>query len=577
MKDGFNLYDLFSEAIEKDPIEQERFLKKIKDDDPELYQKIEELITASKRDVIEEMRSTSLKRALLQSQPFHKIKEKMIIDHFVVKKKISVSASTAVFLGLDLNLSREVLLKFHLNESNEPMLVAKINHDAIVQVYFTKHLPDLDCHVTALEWVDGCNLYDFLQKENVTLINQEEKKNYLFNWAITLFEALKEIHSRDILHLDIKPQNILIDSTRNCKITDFNVSISKDGAAQAVIGGTKGYMPPEQARAMKGEQSSLTASADIYSLGSVMLEVMKGFEIENEELAGVFQRCCVEDPRERLSVEKTLEELRNHFQNQHFRENLVASQKDFLLYRLAVKSPAAAIVLSVFVPNFVASVLQILYNQTFIVRHLTQSQIRTFNEVLLPWNSICYTIGILILIRYFMPIFRRNYSFKTYWKRLIRGHIFTLLLTLVLWSFGYCVFTFGFTLTGETLNPDLAIHFFISFLIAMMTQGMFASIILAYVTHIVIAPNALNSKKSAQQMIDVEFAPTKKFFQVARFGLGTVCVLTVILLSWLGRHTDVWQSQATFDSLMIAFCLVALAGFYFGVSLSDRFKLVCSL
>ena len=104
-----------------------------------------------------------------------------------------------------------------------------------------------------------------------------------------LVSAISNAHYNGIVHRDIKPQNILMDSDGNVKITDFGIAMALSATAHTKTNsvlGTVHYLSPEQARG-----GMATKKSDIYSLGIVFYELLTG----ELPFSGRFGSCdCIE-------------------------------------------------------------------------------------------------------------------------------------------------------------------------------------------------------------------------------------------------------------------------------------------
>nr|WP_217500961.1 serine/threonine-protein kinase [Arthrobacter sp. C9C5] len=191
----------------------------------------------------------------------------------------------SVYSARDENLGRDVALKLFAPQSAdadelkrqqaEIELLATLNHPSLVTLFDAgtdTRIPDEPRPFLTMELVEGQDLRSRIRHSPVPL-------DELAVIGAGLADALAYVHSLGIIHRDIKPANVLLVRVRpgeplRPKLTDFGIARIVDGTRLTATGtmvGTAAYLSPEQARG-----ADMGPASDIYSLGLVLLECIKG-------------------------------------------------------------------------------------------------------------------------------------------------------------------------------------------------------------------------------------------------------------------------------------------------------------
>ncbi len=202
------------------------------------------------------------------------IKYKLISKRYRIIKKIASGGMADIFLGDDLKLNRKVAVKilsanyagdrnFVARFKSEAQILARLNHPNIVQVYDWGEFNG--SYFICMEYVEGESLKEIIEKKGPL------PPETIADYAIQISSALLTAHKNNLIHRDIKPQNILVTPEEKVKVTDFGIakSLTTDVTKTLNIMGTAHYISPEQA---KGEV--LDHRTDIYSLGIVLYEML---------------------------------------------------------------------------------------------------------------------------------------------------------------------------------------------------------------------------------------------------------------------------------------------------------------
>ena len=204
------------------------------------------------------------------------IKVGMILgDRYEILEKVGMGGMAEVFKGKDHKLNRFIAVKvlkeeFRENDGfvkkfkEEAQAAAGLAHPNIVNVYDVGD--ENGIYYIVMELVEGITLKSYIERKGHLTVKEAT------SIAIQVSAGLEVAHNNQIVHRDIKPQNIIISKEGKVKVTDFG--IAKATTSQTTTSSAMGsvhYASPEQARGGYVDHRS-----DIYSLGIVLYEMVTG-------------------------------------------------------------------------------------------------------------------------------------------------------------------------------------------------------------------------------------------------------------------------------------------------------------
>lgn len=201
-----------------------------------------------------------------------------MISHYKILEKLGQGGMGVVYKAHDLKLDRDVALKFlptNLAASEEEITrferearaISALNHPNIETIYDVDETDGQKYLV--LEYIPGGTL-----KSKLKQLESEDKCitiDKAWDYGIQIAEALNYAHQHQIIHRDVKSDNILLTESGGVKLTDFGLAKLRGTVAKTRTGSTLGtvsYMSPEQVR---GEE--VDGRTDIFSFGVVLYEL----------------------------------------------------------------------------------------------------------------------------------------------------------------------------------------------------------------------------------------------------------------------------------------------------------------
>lgn len=400
-------------------------------------------------------------------------------DDFDLLREIGRGAFARVYLARQRSLGRLVAVKVSDRPGGggagggEGAVLAALDHPHIVKVFAETTDPASGHTGLVLQYVSGPHLGEVLADayhggrvpaggmDLLTAVDRRaadpvafdpsalaDREVYRGGYAAVvcrlgakLADALALAHTRNVLHCDLKPSNVLLDRYGRPLLADFNVAVSVPTAGAAVpIGGTLAYMPPEHLAAFGRieNQPPVDRRSDLYALGLVLAEALTGkpppagdptatgldlvLTVWNERrgdpddwLAGhraavpppvwrVLRRCLAFNPDDRYPSAVELASALRGAADQL--DRLAATAPDAAAPRLIARHPLAALVVCTFLPHLIGSAVNIAYNWVAVAVHLTDAERNHFLDVTFWYNLIVYPLCVTAAVLAAAPVVR---------------------------------------------------------------------------------------------------------------------------------------------------------------------------
>lgn len=180
-----------------------------------------------------------------------------LAEDIILQRKVAVKV-----LRLDLQKDPQTIQRFQ----REALSTSELSHPHIVSILDVG--TEGDRHYLVMDYVDGPDLEKYIQQNNPIPLPK------VIDIMDQILSAVALAHKHNVIHRDLKPQNILMDKKGNIKIVDFGIAIALNQSTMTQTNTAMGsvhYMSPEQARG-----SMATKQSDIYSLGIILYKLLTG-------------------------------------------------------------------------------------------------------------------------------------------------------------------------------------------------------------------------------------------------------------------------------------------------------------
>ncbi|QDV14814.1 Serine/threonine-protein kinase PrkC [Rosistilla oblonga] len=206
----------------------------------------------------------------------------MTLGDFTVQREIGRGGMGVVYEANQKSLNRQVALKLLPMASlldarqiarfkNEARAAGLLQHPHIVPVYSVGS--ERGIHYFAMQLIDGLPVDAWILQQRESASTSRDWRS-IVAWAIDIADALHYAHTSGVVHRDVKPSNLLLDSAGKIWIADFGLARCQDDRSLTVSGdllGTMRYMSPEQAT---GKAEAVDHRTDIYSLAATLFEML---------------------------------------------------------------------------------------------------------------------------------------------------------------------------------------------------------------------------------------------------------------------------------------------------------------
>jgi eukaryotic-like serine/threonine-protein kinase len=200
-----------------------------------------------------------------------------LLDRYRLERLVAAGGMASVFYATDTLTGRAVAIKIpHAANAGDRLAVDRLRREADIgrkldHPGLATTLADSVSHpYVVMEWIDGQLLRTVLDRQGKLPVERAVRI------TLAICDALEYLHTRQIVHHDLKPDNVMVCADDGVKLLDFGIA-GETGTnlwrrgRQGTVAGTPDYAAPERIKGRRGD-----ARSDIYSLGTMLYEMLTG-------------------------------------------------------------------------------------------------------------------------------------------------------------------------------------------------------------------------------------------------------------------------------------------------------------
>lgn len=206
------------------------------------------------------------------------VEKSMVVGNYMIAEKLGEGGFGAVMKGVHTETGEAVAVKFIPKKSfrqlsdlqrvfTEIQALRNLRHPNIIRILDVADNPESICFI--MEYAGGGELRGYVEKHK--FLSEDESREFFKQ----IVRAVHYIHSKKIIHRDLKLENILLDGTNRCKIVDFGLSDYVSGKERTVTdAGTEAYLAPEVYNGYSGNSDPF--KIDSWALGVILYAMTHG-------------------------------------------------------------------------------------------------------------------------------------------------------------------------------------------------------------------------------------------------------------------------------------------------------------